>query len=853
MPPERWQKIEELYHSALARKAEERAAFLNGACGNDKELRHEVESLLVQNGSLLEHPALESLAPKPGVRLGPYEIVSKLGQGGMGEVYRATDSRLNRPVAIKFLSTELADESARRRFQQEAKTASSLNHPHILTVHEAGELGGRQYLVTEFVDGGTLRSWAKAEKRTWRQVVELLLGVADGLACAHEAGILHRDIKPENILVAKNGYAKLADFGLAKLMQGSTPSDETSTLTEMRTRPGVVMGTIAYMSPEQASGQPVDARSDIFSFGVVLFELLSGQRPFRGRSDLEVLQAVIHQTAPTLGEGMPSALRALVARALAKEPSERYQSMHDMVVELRSLARDGGDHVAPVLPKRAIAFVAIAMILALAAFAARMFWPRSGPLQISSLAVLPFRNTSGDVSQDYFAEGLADALTADLGRFGALQVISQTSAAVYRGSTKPIPEIGRELHADAVLSGSVERSGNRARITAELIQTSNDRGVWSKSYESDLSDLFTLQHEIVQSLSTVIPAGIDDPRKHMTPARSVNAEAYDLYLRGRFHAARYNERDVDQAIGLFEKSTALDASFAPAQAMLAGVYGQMANFFHPNNPQWEEKGFAAVQKALALDPDAPEAHLASGLLLWMPSHGFPSRDALAEFRKAIAVNPNLDEAWHEHAVILLHVGHLEQASRDIDRALSINPANTLARFRYAPILEYQLRYADALESLNTVPKEVFPANWEYHRAWCLLALGRLAEASKELASALAESPRDPGGLLHSARAMLRVRSGDRAGARADIAEAIRIGKGFQHFHHTAYAIGAVYSLLGDIEKGQEWIENAAADGFPCYPLFEKDPYLERLRTSPQFREVLIKLRRNWEHIPGEPD
>jgi len=235
-----------------------------------------------------------------GRAFGPYQIVSLLGAGGMGEVYRALDTKLNRPVAIKVLSGDLADVNARRRFQQEAKTASSLNHPHILTVHDAGEWEGRQYLVTEFVDGGTLRDWAKAEKRTSRHVVELLTGIADGLACAHEAGILHRDIKPENILVTKNAYAKLADFGLAKLMQGTGSSDETPTATELRTRPGAVMGTIAYMSPEQAQGKPVDARSDIFSFGLVLYEMLAGRRAFTGASDLEVLQKIIHGTAAPL-------------------------------------------------------------------------------------------------------------------------------------------------------------------------------------------------------------------------------------------------------------------------------------------------------------------------------------------------------------------------------------------------------------------------------------------------------------------------------------------------------------------------------------------------------------------------
>jgi Tol biopolymer transport system component/predicted Ser/Thr protein kinase len=281
------------------------------------------------------------MAPK---KIGHYEIQDRIGAGGMGEVFRAEDTRLNRPVAIKFLSQDLADESARRRFQQEAKMASALNHPHILTVHEAGELDGCQYLVTEFIDGGTLKDWAASEKRTWRQIVDLVTGVADGLAVAHTAGILHRDIKPANILVAKNGYAKLADFGLAKLAeQPVLATDATRTLTAGRTQAGVVLGTIAYMSPEQAAGKPLDARSDIFSFGVVLYELLAGRRPFAGDSDVELLSAIIHASPRPLGDDVPLALRMVVDKALEQDPAERYQTMREMVVDLRRLARRKAD------------------------------------------------------------------------------------------------------------------------------------------------------------------------------------------------------------------------------------------------------------------------------------------------------------------------------------------------------------------------------------------------------------------------------------------------------------------------------------------------------------------------------
>jgi eukaryotic-like serine/threonine-protein kinase len=285
--------------------------------------------------------------PQPGQQIGPYTIENILGEGGMGQVFLGRDTRLNRPVAIKFLSQEFADESARRRFQQEAQTASALNHPHILTVLDVGEFEGRQYLVTEFVDRGTLRDWARAERRSWRQTVELLMGVADGLATAHQAGILHRDVKPENILVASSGYAKLADFGLAKLEERAT-ADAVTREVAARTRAGMVVGTVGYMSPEQAAGQALDQRGDVFSFGVVLYELLAGRKPFRGASDLEVLRALLHRPAEPLPNDVPQALRATVEKALEKDPADRYQSMRDLVVDLRRLVRQRSDAAAPI-------------------------------------------------------------------------------------------------------------------------------------------------------------------------------------------------------------------------------------------------------------------------------------------------------------------------------------------------------------------------------------------------------------------------------------------------------------------------------------------------------------------------
>jgi serine/threonine protein kinase len=335
MTPSRRRLVESLYRAALEHATADRAAFLYGVCSGDVELRVEVESLLARADSRIgtvDNPFA------PGAEIGSYKIESMAGEGGMSIVYKAFDTKLNRPVALKLLSDEVADATARRRFQREAQMASSLNHPHILTVYDAGEIQDRQYLVTEFVDGGTLRDWTKDQKRTWREIAELLTGVADGLAAAHDAKILHRDIKPANILVLKSGYAKLADFGLAKLAEESLgPDEETKTFASERTKPGILIGTVSYMSPEQAEGKAIDARSDIFSFGIVLYELLSARRPFDGRSELETLQKVIHEPTPPLGDDIPAPLQAVVEKALKKNPSDRYQNMRELVADLRTL------------------------------------------------------------------------------------------------------------------------------------------------------------------------------------------------------------------------------------------------------------------------------------------------------------------------------------------------------------------------------------------------------------------------------------------------------------------------------------------------------------------------------------
>ena len=473
--------------------------------------------------------------------------------------------------------------------------------------------------------------------------------------------------------------------------------------------------------------------------------------------------------------------------------------------------------------------------------------PRSqGP---STIVVLPFLNLSAETANDYFSDGLTEELIDALGKLEDVQVVARTTAFQYKGKSQDIRTIGKQVGATAVVEGSVRREGNRVRITAQLNAVGNGYRLWSQTYERDLKDTFTIHPEIVTAIGTALRGRLKGVRS--TAPGVVNPEAYDYYLRARYHLIRLNQKDNDEAIALLEKSTIIDPVFAPALAQLAFAYGAKSFFFNATDPQWEDKAFAAIQKAEVLDIELPEVHYVRSELLWSHSHGFPHREALAEDRKAYSIQPSFDEAWHHHAVILFHIGHIQQAWRDIEKCLSINPANDQARFRIGPMLNYQGKWQEAIDALNHVPREVTPGLWSYHMTWALQSLNRLPEASRLIDAALAENASDPGGNLYGARAMVRAKSGDRHGAEADITTAIQVGKGYGHFHHTAYSIAAVYSVLGDLDKSQEWIENAANDGFPCYTLFEADPNLQRLRATPRFQAFVAKLRREYEHIPGE--
>ncbi|HYE14565.1 MAG TPA: protein kinase [Pyrinomonadaceae bacterium] len=881
MTPERLQQIEELFHSALALEPHGRADFLARACEGDEALRREVESLLKshdQGESFIEQSAADVAAEllaggraklEAGRRIARYEIKSLLGEGGMGEVYLARDTHLDRPVALKLLSAHfMADEEHVRRFQREALAASALNHPNIVTVHEVGEWNGRDFLVTEYVEGVTLRTRMRGRRLSPAAAIDIALQVAGALSAAHDAGIVHRDIKPENVVLRPDGLVKVLDFGIAKYAGPARGRDAKHSW--VKTATGVVIGTTAYMSPEQARGQGVDARTDVWSLGVILYEMVTRRLPFPGKTPTDRVAAILEREPEPLSHlrrGVPAELERIVGRALAKDRDERYARAADLAEDLRKLRVTLGAEprfrFALPAPARGLLFsrkrraVALAALLlvttaALVAGLSRLPFrqtPTPAPqTEIKSLAVLPLENPSGDASQDYFADGVTEALITDLAKVGALRVISWPSVMQYKGARRALPEIGRELNVDAVLTGTVVRSGERVRIAGQLIHATTGRKLWAGNYERELRDVLSLQREVTRDVVGELRVKLSQQEQaQVGEARTVNPEAYDHYLRGRFYLNRQTKGDNEAAITALERAVAADPTFAAAHAELAQAYVWKLFFFAPGEEQWAEKAFVAAEKALALDPDSGVAHLARGRILWTPANRFPHEKAIREYRRSLTLDPTLDEARNQLAVIYCHIGAFDEALQESREAVAMNPNNNLANLRIGQVLNFQGKYEQALSVLRSIPLETNPPLAGHQIAWALFNLGRKEEAAATLEQLLRDYPEDTGGVFTSMQAVLAASAGQERMAEDKIRSAVEKGKGFGHFHHTAYHIACAYALMDKPEQAIKWLEAAAEDGFPCYPLFERDTNLDNLRQDARFVTFLTKLRQQWEH------
>ena len=890
MKNDRWHEVEHLYHLALARDPNERSAFLADACAGDNELRREVESLLAyepEAKDFIETPALELAAQMmadehsamvTGQTINQYKIISPIGAGGMGEVYLSEDTRLRRKVALKFLPLLLTQDKAHlRRFELEARAVAALSHPNVCTIHEVIQTReGRHCIVMEYVEGVTLRDHMTKNPLKVNEALDLAIQIASALSAAHAAGIVHRDIKPENVMLREDGYVKVLDFGLAKLTENADAADsqnETRPI-ELKTSPGVLMGTVAYMSPEQARGLPVDARTDIWSLGVVLYELVAGRKPFEGPTPTDIIISIAEREPIPLSQSAPEAvsLQRVITKALAKDRRERYQTVQEVLTDLKDVKRavevgtDFQHHLT--LPQTSqrekfafsnlatsrngimlAAVVALAIVGLVWALWLRRSSPTATPAtEIRSLAVLPMLNLSGDPSQDYFAEGMTETLIAGVAKVTALRVTSRTSVMQFKGSQKPIKEIAQALGVDGIIEGSVQRFGDNIRVHVTLIYAGTDQVIWDHNYERDLHNVLAFQNEVAAGVAEAIQIKLTPQQKlRLETARRIDPAAYDEFLRGKFYLNRQTKADNAIAIEALGRAVAIDPNFAAAWAELAQAYVWKLFLFAPDDKSLELEAFRAVDKALKLDADLPEAYLARGRLLWTPANHFPHDTAIQEYRHALALNPSLDEARNQLALVLGHVGLLDEALAELNKALAANPNNNLVRFRIGEVLLFQGKDQEALTALQNVPPEVNPSLIGHQIVLALFDLGRKQEAEAALEKFLKDYPDDNRGLFTSLQALLLASDGQDRAAEEKIKLAIDRGKGFGHFHHTAYDIACAYAVMNKPEESLKWLESAANDGFPCYALFLKDHKLDNLRQHARFKLLMDKLKQQTEY------
>jgi serine/threonine protein kinase/Flp pilus assembly protein TadD len=730
-------------------------------------------------------------------RLGPYEVLSQLGAGGMGEVYRARDTRLERDVAVKVLPERLArDTTALARFQREARAVAALSHPNIVAVFDIGSEHDTTFVVMELLEGETLGRLLKRSTLDWRGALTIGTAAADGLAAAHAKGIIHRDIKPENIYLTTGGGVKILDFGLARLEKAShAPAGVSATVT-FETQHGALLGTISYMSPEQVRGHPADARSDVFAFGCLLYEMVTGKRPFEGDTTADVMAAVLHNSPELLsesGRARPAALDRIIARCLEKDAAKRFQSGAELAAALKSVGHDaalqdsGRQHAGDTLVDPGAASR-----------------PRQGP----SVAVLPFVNMSSDAENEYFSDGLAEELINVLSKVEGLRVASRTSSFAFKGKNEDVRRLGEQLNVRTVLQGSVRKSGNRLRITAQLGNVADGFQLWSETYNRQLEDVFAIQDEIAQSISKALRVILTEKDQQAMERRRATSDvrAYEYYLRGLQFFHQFRRKSLEAAVEMFARAIEIDPAYARAHAGLADCYSSLYSYWNLRGDTLA-KADAASQKALELDPWLAEAHTARGVTLAILKR---YAEARAEFETAIRLDGHLFEARYFYGRACMSEGRLAEAARLFEEAAQLRPedyqslllgAGVLAGLGRKPESEaaYRRGLHAAEEHLRLYP--------DGSRALCLGATAWCQLGDRERA-------------LDWARRAIAV----------DADEPM-----------TLYNIACVQALLGQTEEALDTLTRAVERGYTNKEWIQNDADFASLHKHPRFEALLAAL------------
>ena len=786
-----------------------------------------------------------------GQTLGHYRILERVGAGGMGVVYRARDEQLERDVALKVLpSGTLDNETSRRNFRKEALALAKLNHPNIETVYEFATQDGMDFLVMEFVPGKTLADKLLNGALPEKEVVALGMQIAAALGEAHERGIVHRDLKPRNIAITAKGQAKVLDFGLAKLLR---PAGGTSTDTVTDTQ--AIVGTLPYMSPEQLQGEAVDARSDIFTIGAVLYEMATNCRAFGERLPSRLVDTILHETPVTpraLNRRISAGLERIILKCLDKDPEQRYQSAKELLVDLRRLAEPASIRTNPPasMPKsrtkaaRSAAYFGVGLLtLAAVVLAFNVGGLRSRlvgwtpPPKIGSLAVLPLENLSHDPEQEYFADGMTEALITDISKIGTLRVISRTSVMRYKGTKKPLSQIARELNVDVIVEGSVQRSGDRVRIDAQLIDAKTDRNLWTESYKSDLSDVLTLQGNVARAVAGEVQAKLTPQESaSLSKSQTVNPRAYESYLQGRYFWNKRTPGDLNTAIKSFNGAIAIDPTYARAYAGLADSYATLGNNRLLPPDEAFPKAEAAAEKALSLDEDLAEAHASLAFAHW--NYDFDWDVVDREYKKAIELNPGYATAYHWYSGYLSGMGRHSEAIAAVKKARELDPLSPRINANVGFILYFARQYDQAIEELQKALQMDTSSGAPYlYLGMAFLQEAKFQEAivALEKNNRISDSP--------AADALDLAYGYAVAGRRDDSLKFLQQVMGEPHkTYMPALWVARVYTALGDKESALKWLRKAYDERSPQLPFLNVDPRWDTLRSDSQFQALLRRMK-----------
>ena len=812
-----------------------------------------------------------------------YSILNKLGAGGMGEVYLAQDTKLGRKVAIKFLPADsAADPNAKKRLIHEAKAAATLDHPNICAIHEVGEEDGRSFIVMQYVDGETLADHIHRKALDLGELLDLAIQVADALAAAHSRDIIHRDIKPQNIMITARGQAKVMDFGLAKVVTERDVSKSEAETQSLLTEPGMIVGTVPYMSPEQVRGEPIDARSDIFSFGTVVYEMISGRRPFEGESAAATTSAILTRQPLPLARysrEAPAELERIVGKALHKNREERYQTAKDLLIDLKNLrhhleleaelerskepiavAASGGQAIGETAKRQAaltgealarptssieyvvtgvlrhkLPFAALALaLLALAVIGA--FLLTGGGEAIDSVAILPFVNVSADPNTEYLSDGITETLISKLSQLPNLKVMSRNSAFRYKGQEIDPQAVGRDLKVQAVLTGQLVQRGDNLAISLELVDARDSRQLWGEQYNRKLSDILSVQAEISREISDKLRLRLSGAeQKQLTKHNTENTEAYQLYHKGRFYWNKFSENGLKKSIEYFNQAIEADPKYALAYAGLADSYSVQGAFgIATPNEVWP-KAKLALEKAVTLDDTLAQVHSSLGAVKVLFEWDWPGAEG--EFKRAIQLNPNLADAHDLYCYYFQAVGRLDEATSEIKRAQELDPLSTVFNTDLAFQYYYMHRYDAAIEQYrkaneldpNFLPVLFLPGQ-AYERK------GFYDEAISECQKALSIHGRDPA--IVSVLGYVYAVSGKRSEAQKALNELTELWK--RHYFPPV-DIALIHAGLGDRDQAFAWLDKAYEARDSQLIWVRVEPELEDLHRDPRFADMLRRI------------